>query len=71
MYLDIMVTIIALFMVICGIWVIVKQQRTIDRLTDKLMAGDYRVYKSLDKIKEEDASPPPQEDDGRLSWHDN
>lgn len=52
-------------------FIMYRQQRTIDRLTDKIMAGDYRVYKSLDKIKEEDASPPPQEDDGRLSWHDN
>jgi hypothetical protein len=45
-----------------------RQQRTIDRLTDKLMAGDYRVYKSLEGVKEEDASPPREEEP--VSWHD-
>ena len=45
-----------------------RQQRTIDRLTDKLMAGDYRVYKSLE-VKEEDASPPVREEDSK-GWYD-
>lgn len=67
---DTMTIFVLLFLVtvIYSAVVILSQQRTINRLTDKLMAGDYRIYKSLEGVKEEDASP--REDEPK-SWHDN
>lgn len=46
--------------------VIVKQQNTIDRLTDKLMARDYSDYKRHDIAE----GPPKQEDKEPLSYFD-
>ena len=37
--------------------IISKQQRTIDRLTDKLMAKDYGEYKRLEKRTERQEEP--------------
>lgn len=48
--------------------IITRQQRTIDNLTDKLMARSYVEYKSMNRVKEEDASPPRE--DEPISWHD-
>lgn len=67
MQIDIMF--IAIAITICLIFVIIKQQRTIDRLTDKLMARNYVEYKSMNGVKEEYASPN-REDDEPKSWHD-
>lgn len=67
MQIDIMF--IAIAITLCLIFVIIKQQRTIDRLTDKLMARNYVEYKSVNGIKEEDASPV-REDDEPKGWYD-
>lgn len=48
--------------------IIRRQQKTIDGLNDRLMARSYGEYKSLDGIKEEDASPAREEEP--KSWHD-
>lgn len=42
--------------------------RSIDTLSSKIMARDYREYKSVESIKEDDASPVKE--DEPLSWHD-
>lgn len=46
--------------------IITKQQQTIDRLTDKLMAKDYREYTQLSRpvVKDDKTIRKP------LSWHD-
>lgn len=51
--------------------VIVQRNLThsIDRLSDKVMARDYRDYKGAESIKEEDASPAKDDDDPK-SWYD-
>lgn len=46
--------------------VIYKQQRTIDRLTDKLMAKDYREYVQYNKPVMQEEKPLRNP----LSWHD-
>ena len=64
--------------VLCGViaWLVLciilqnrEHRKTVDRLTDKLMARNYVEYKSMNGIKEEDASPA-REDDEPKSWHD-
>lgn len=60
--------IIGVLIVLCFVTVIIKQQRTIDKLTDKLMARSYGEYKSLEGIKEEDASPAREEES--KGWFD-
>jgi hypothetical protein len=47
-------------------FIITRQQRTIDRLTDKLMARDYGEYRrnALPLMREEPRTRKPQ------SWHD-
>lgn len=47
---------IAAVVMFCG-YVIIKQQRTIDRLTDKLMAKDYGEYKRLGRVEEREEKP--------------
>jgi len=49
----------------CG-YIIMRQQRTIDRLTDKIMARDYTDYKrhTAPMMREEPRIRKPQ------SWHD-
>ncbi|WP_214629998.1 hypothetical protein [Paenibacillus agaridevorans] len=57
---------LAFIAMIFACWVMWSQQRTIDRLTDKLMAKDYSEYKRHDKlteVKEERARKP-------LSYYD-
>lgn len=51
-----------------SVWMIRNQQKTIDRLTDKLMARNYVEYKSMEGIREEDASPPREEES--KGWYD-
>lgn len=65
---ELMFAVITIATMIYSVWMIRNQQRTIDRLTDKLMARSYVEYKSMDKIKEDDVSPPRE--DNPLSWHD-
>lgn len=48
---------IMLAIMLYSTFVIAKQQRTIDRLTDKLMARDYKEYKSMTKPLMEDEKP--------------
>lgn len=65
MNIDIMFIAIAVFV---GLVVIIfRQQRTIDKLTDKLMAKDYREYMSM-QPREPDPQPEPTRKP--LSWHD-
>lgn len=49
-----------------SVFVINKQQRTIDRLTDKLMAKDYSEYKRY----EEPVKTKPEEEQELLSYFD-
>lgn len=61
-------TLIAIIAGFIGMVIIMtRQQRTIDRLTDKLMARSYGEYKTVG-VKEEDASPAREEEP--ISWHD-
>ena len=51
------------------LYIIRRQQRNIDNLTDRLMARNYVEYKSMNGIKEEDASPAREEDEPK-TWYD-
>jgi large-conductance mechanosensitive channel len=42
--------VITFLIVACGAFVIIRQQRTIDKLTDKLMAKDYNEYKRGENV---------------------
>lgn len=50
-------------------YIIRRQQRNIDDLTDRLMARSFTEYKSADKIKEDDVSPV-RDDDEPKGWYD-
>lgn len=57
---------LAFIAMIFACWIMWSQQRTIDRLTNKLMAKDYNEYKRHDKVVEagEDRKRKP------LSYYD-
>lgn len=53
----ILVSVLFLVTVIYSVTIILKQQRTIDRLTDKLMSKDYSEYKRNNHITIDDSKP--------------
>lgn len=59
------ITLMAFIVLACLVFVIVRQQRTIDTLTNKLLGIQPRSKKT--EIVEEDASPKEDEPKG---WHD-
>jgi hypothetical protein len=48
---------IAFVIIIYSAWIVGGQQRTIDRLTDKLMSKDYSEYKRNNHITIDDSKP--------------
>lgn len=55
--------------VVCIVFGLVtwKQQQTIDKLTNKVMAKDLREYK---QITDPEPVKPPREEDKPKSWYD-
>jgi hypothetical protein len=52
-----------------SVWMIRNQQKTIDKLNDRLMARSFTEYKSAQVIKEDDVSPEREDDDPK-GWFD-
>ncbi|WP_138752769.1 hypothetical protein [Paenibacillus sinopodophylli] len=57
---------IAFIAMIFACWVMWSQQRTIDRLTNKLMSKDYGEYKRHEKQVERESAPKRKP----MSYHD-
>lgn len=60
------VAILYLVLAVFSAVVILKQQRTIERLTDRLMARDYKEYKSMTDAPKTTEEPKRE----ALSWYD-
>jgi mannitol/fructose-specific phosphotransferase system IIA component len=56
------------YLVLCILLQNREHRKTVDKLTDKLMARSYTEYKSAQNIKEDDVSP--EREDEPKSWHD-
>jgi hypothetical protein len=61
-------TVMIFIVLTCLIFIITKQQRTIDRLTDKLIGVQHVPKSKVEPIKEDDSSPV--KDDEPKTWYD-